>query len=130
MTDHLNLLAKSQEGIKLSGVMRDFKRFTAVTLHKQIQQKTESRKYWMNWICDQHKFYHKKNQQFQIWQPGNYAIPITENKDFDIKLNYIHQNPVKQKHVKNPEDWIYSSATDYAGGKGPVVIEKINFFEY
>jgi lysophospholipid acyltransferase (LPLAT)-like uncharacterized protein len=34
------------------------------------------------------------------------------------KLNYIHNNPVKAEFVNRPEDYRYSSAIDYAGGKG------------
>ena len=30
-------------------------------------------------------------------------------------FNYIHQNPVKANLCKKPEDWRYSSASDYAG---------------
>ncbi len=32
-----------------------------------------------------------------------------------VCMNYIHQNPVKANLVKKPEDWLYSSASDYAG---------------
>jgi len=31
------------------------------------------------------------------------------------KLDYIHQNPVRAGKVKNPEDFLYSSAIDYPG---------------
>jgi hypothetical protein len=34
------------------------------------------------------------------------------------KLDYIHNNPVEAGFVTNAADWIYSSAIDYAGGKG------------
>ena len=30
-------------------------------------------------------------------------------------FEYIHQNPVKANLVTKPEDWVYSSAKDYAG---------------
>jgi putative transposase len=30
-------------------------------------------------------------------------------------LRYIHNNPVKPRLAKHPEDWIFSSARDYAG---------------
>jgi hypothetical protein len=33
-------------------------------------------------------------------------------------MNYIHNNPVKAGTVWKPEDYRYSSATDYAGEKG------------
>jgi len=38
------------------------------------------------------------------------------------KMNYIHHNPVKSGLVANPEDYLYSSARDYAGEKGLVEI--------
>jgi len=37
-------------------------------------------------------------------------------------MNYIHNNPVKSELVANPEDYLYSSALDYAGEKGLVEI--------
>jgi putative transposase len=36
----------------------------------------------------------------------------------DSKLDYIHENPVKEGVVEKPEDYIYSSARDYAGIRG------------
>jgi len=30
-------------------------------------------------------------------------------------FNYIHNNPVEAKLVARPEDWVYSSASDFAG---------------
>jgi hypothetical protein len=40
------------------------------------------------------------------------------NKVITEKINYIHQNPVEAGLVFRPEDYIYSSAIDYAGEKG------------
>lgn len=34
------------------------------------------------------------------------------------KLDYIHNNPVVSGFVDNPDDWLFSSARDYAGRKG------------
>ncbi|WP_371814403.1 hypothetical protein [Imperialibacter sp. 75] len=36
----------------------------------------------------------------------------------DQKLDYIHQNPVKEGFCWEPQEYKYSSAIDYAGGKG------------
>lgn len=41
------------------------------------------------------------------------------------KLNYIHQNPVKAGIVENPEDYLYSSARNYAGVKGFIEVKFI-----
>jgi putative transposase len=34
------------------------------------------------------------------------------------KLSYIHNNPVESGFVDSPEEWLFSSARDYAGRKG------------
>ena len=43
---------------------------------------------------------------------------ITTYDFYMEKLNYIHMNPVRQEFVDKPEDYLYSSARDYCGGKG------------
>jgi hypothetical protein len=42
---------------------------------------------------------------------------ITQMDFFNQKLNYIHQNPVKAGIVLRSEDFLYSSASNYAGIK-------------
>jgi hypothetical protein len=37
------------------------------------------------------------------------------------KLNYIHMNPVKAGIVDVPEDYVYSSARNYAGRQDCVI---------
>ena len=41
------------------------------------------------------------------------------------KLDYIHNNPVEVGFVCKAEDYIYSSARDYAGKKGLLKISLI-----
>jgi len=41
------------------------------------------------------------------------AMPVINEK-----INYIHQNPVEEGLVFKADDYIYSSAIDYAGEKG------------
>ena len=60
----------------------------------------------------------KKIKNYRFWQEGNDAQGIYLNEYFEQKLNYIHYNPVKAEIVNRPEDYRYSSAIDYAGGKG------------
>ena len=48
---------------------------------------------------------------------------VLHNVDiFEQKLNYIHDNPVQEGLVQYPEDFIYSSARDYAGDKGLIQV--------
>ena len=42
------------------------------------------------------------------------------------KLDYIHYNPVEAGFVEKPEEYLYSSARDYYGGKGLVEITRLD----
>jgi REP element-mobilizing transposase RayT len=57
-----------------------------------------------------------------------YDSQIIQSEKFYLqKLNYIHYNPL-QEHwqlVKNPEDYIYSSASNYILGRGAYEVEVI-----
>jgi REP-associated tyrosine transposase len=63
------------------------------------------------------------NIKFQFWQQDNHPIELDNNKIIEQKLDYIHENPVKQGFVNLPECYDWSSAIDYDGGKGLVDIE-------
>lgn len=56
----------------------------------------------------------KKNQKYKVWQ-GGYHAEIAQSKWFiKQKINYIHNNPVKDKIVTLPEDCYFSSARNCA----------------
>jgi putative transposase len=61
-------------------------------------------------------------KDYKVWTDDNHAINLgIENIDMMEKINYIHNNPVVAGIVKNPEEYIYSSAFEYSSrGKGLV----------
>ena len=61
----------------------------------------------------------------QFWQQHNKPIELWSTDVIDQKMDYIHQNPVVSGFVMEPEYWKYSSAIDYAGGKGLLEIDYI-----
>ncbi|MFV0500237.1 MAG: hypothetical protein ACK5MH_01425 [Bacteroidales bacterium] len=60
-----------------------------------------------------------------IWQEGFDCQEIYSIDYLQQKLNYIHNNPVKEEFVYLPEEYKYSSAIDYAGRKGILNVEVI-----
>ena len=62
-----------------------------------------------------------KNRQF--WQQHNKPIELWSPAVIDQKMNYIHMNPVEAGFVSEPAHWKYSSANDYAGGKGTLEMD-------
>ncbi|WP_181309095.1 transposase, partial [Rufibacter sp. XAAS-G3-1] len=118
MSNHLHVIASAKEGKNLSDILRDFKQFTSRKITEAIQVENESRKEWML-----HRFrfaasVHAKSHHSKFWQDGNEAKEIHSNEFLQQKVDYIHQNPVRAEIVQEPEQYVYSSAVDYAGGKG------------
>jgi len=55
------------------------------------------------------------NTRYQFWQQHNHPIELNTNEIIDQRLNYLHNNPVEAGVVLSPEDYLYSSAVNYAG---------------
>ncbi len=50
---------------------------------------------------------------------------IQTESQLKIKMEYIHNNPVKAGLVQKAEDWMYSSAADWlTSGSGLIKIDK------
>lgn len=114
MSSHLHILCKGTEGFILSDIMLDFKKFTSKQIVKTIQDEPEGRREWMleyfRKSCE-----HLKKEQYKVWQGGYHAEIVQSNWFIKQKINYIHNNPVKDKIVTLPEDYYFSSASNYAG---------------
>ena len=122
MSNHMHVIWQAKEGYQLSAIIRDFKKFTAKRILQMINEEQESRRKWM---LKKFEFAGKRLKRitnYKFWQDSNHAIMLEafDTKMKDQKLEYIHNNPVKAMLVNNPEDYIFSSAIDYADGKGLV----------
>ena len=60
------------------------------------------------------------NKEHQFWQQHNQPLVMSNAVIFEQKLNYIHNNPVEMGFVDSPEEYVYSSARDYAKERGLV----------
>ena len=119
MTNHTHMIVGSSGINNVSDIMRDFKKFTSKEILRTLQiDGTESRREWMLNRFEYGGKNDKKIKNYRFWQEGNNAQALYLNVYFNQKLNYIHQNPVKAEFVNRAEDYRYSSAIDYAGGKG------------
>ena len=117
MTNHIHLIIKAKDGFLLPDILRDLKKFTSKQIIKAIEDNPqESRKEWLL------RGFRMNNQRghYQFWQVGSHPIELWSAAVIDEKLNYLHQNPVKSGFVFRAEDYMYSSAADYAGEKGLV----------
>ena len=125
MSNHLHLIAEAREGFDLSDILRDFKKFTSKEIIREIMEYPESRR---DWLLDRFEYagrHDKKIKGYKFWQDGNEAKEIHTTEFLKQKLDYIHKNPVEAEYVDNPEDYRYSSARDYNGGRGLINVEKV-----
>ncbi len=113
MSNHIHMVVDSQGLFSLKDIIRDFKKFTSKSILRQIQSEPESRREWFIQLFKDAAEESKKHKNYKFWQPGNYAIEVYTEKFVWIKINYIHNNPVKAGLVKSPLDWVYSSASNY-----------------
>ncbi len=122
MSNHIHLILRSKSS-NLSGTIRDLKKYTSKKCIEAIRTENESRREWMLPLFKSAGLINSNNSTYQFWRQDNKPIELFSNEVFDQKLQYIHMNPVESGIVENPEDYLYSSARDYAGVKGLVDIE-------
>ncbi len=67
----------------------------------------------------------QKHTVYRFWQDGGgYDRNLFGPATIYSAINYIHNNPVRRGLVTLPEDWIWSSAREYAGlGQGPIPVD-------
>jgi len=125
MSSHVHLIIGSK-GERMEDIIRDMKKHTAKTILKAIaENQQESRREWMLWMFARAGKRNSNNTTYQFWQQHNQPIELNTNFLIDQKLHYIHQNPVEAGFVREPEEYSYSSAGDYAGIKGMVPVTQV-----
>lgn len=117
MSNHIHLIARTDNESGLSTILQHFKSFTAKEILKRIQDRRmpESRREWLlnHFAFNARK--HRTGRDHQVWEHDNHPIALYTPKVIRQKLNYIHLNPVKAKIVAEPGHYLYSSASNYLG---------------
>ncbi|MFO0478927.1 MAG: REP-associated tyrosine transposase [Bacteroidota bacterium] len=126
MSNHIHLIANTNEPFPLKDTIRDFKKFTSRKIISLIQTEPESRREWMLSFFKNEGAKHAKNIDYKFWQDGNHAIELYNEKFVWDKINYIHNNPVEVSFVKYPHEWVYSSATNYQEKESILFIETVS----
>jgi putative transposase len=100
MPSHVHLVLFIN-GTELSGLMRDFKKYTG------------------------QKIARSRGIKGGIWMPRYDRVAIWSAEVMNTKLEYIHYNPVKAGLVAEASDWQWSSAADYlTESQGPLPVWK------
>lgn len=116
MPNHFHLLLTGEEQKFVSQFMGTLKQYSARQI---INWCTQNREIKLLKIFSSSAKEAKQNHKYKVWQSRFHNIVITEYKDFLIKLNYIHKNPLQDRWrlCENAEDYYYSSARYYFRGE-------------
>ncbi len=109
MPNHLHLILYIPNGESVSDFMRDFKKYTSTKIRQMLD--CQNYKDLVERLRSNAKG--KKNRVFKFWMDRFDDLIITTEKTLGVKINYIHNNPIKERLVDKPEDWKFSSARNY-----------------
>ena len=111
MPNHIHLIWQISGDHKKENVQRDFLKYTAQKIKQKMHNDNPS-------LLSQ-LLVNAKDRKYQIWERNPLSIDLFSNEILLQKLNYIHDNPIKEKWclAKLPEHYIYSSAAFYHTGK-------------
>ena len=123
MSNHLHLVCQAKEGIGISAIIRDLKKFTSKTIVSLIGEIPESRREWLLYRFEFAGKYDNRIKKYKFWQETNHAVLLENAEMIDQRVNYIHENPVRSLVVANTYEYLFSSAVDYAGEKGYVDVQ-------
>jgi REP element-mobilizing transposase RayT len=130
MSHHLHLLIKTPEGSGPAFFERDFKKYTTPEIIKAIEMEMDLRKDWMVQRFEDYAKSLKRIEKLHLWQNCSSPLHIdcTQPDLLTARIEHIHENPVRERIIDLPEAYLYSSARDYAGGKGLVKVKVIQTY--
>lgn len=111
MPSHLHVMLGLKRADLLSRFMQSFKILSSKKI-KEVLTSEVQRKFMVG-------------GKFRFWMAGFDDFVVLSEDQFRTKLNYIHNNPVKAGLVKDPADYLFSSASDWLNGiPGLIPIDK------
>jgi putative transposase len=121
----LHLVCSIDPPLRMTDFLSDYKKFTAKTVLDEIQIMPESRREWMLYRFEFAGKFDNRIQKYRFWQDKSHPIELTTNEMIEQRINYIHENPVRTGIVASAEEYLHSSARNYAGLSSVIEIDEI-----
>jgi len=115
MPEHFHIILRCKELVK---TVQLIKMYSAKQIIKELKANNN---YSILEKLSLNKKEYKTNSDYQVWQEGYHPQVILNEKVYEQKVNYIHNNPVKRGLVEEITDWKYSSAGFFLKGKESLI---------
>jgi putative transposase len=127
MTSHLHLIVRPQDAMAPAYFERDFKKFTTPLILKALEMEMDFRREWMMRHFEDYGKPLRRIEKFHLWQNCSSPLRIDcqQPKCLLDRIAHIHENPVREMIVEQPEAYLHSSARDYAGMRGLVNVRVV-----
>ena len=113
MPSHIHLIIQSVRKGDVSNFMREWKSITARNILNFAKEK--SPQLLKQFEEASVKYHLSSKQKYHVWEARFDDLQLKTKETTRIKMNYIHENPVKKEIVEIPEQYMYSSAGWYDG---------------
>ena len=113
MKTHLHMLVNTDDPHHLKDTIRDFKKFVTKRIVNLLKTERDEESVRLLKLFSHEARFSAKHARYKLWMVGNHAIEVSDEKMAWIKINYIHNNPVKAGYVPYHYNWEYSSASNY-----------------
>jgi REP element-mobilizing transposase RayT len=127
MSSHLHLVVRTKDGSAPAYFERDFKKYTTPALLKTLETEMDFRREWMLSRFEEYGNTLRRLEKFHVWQNCSSPLRIDSGQPRLLmdRISHIHENPVREGIVEQPEHYLFSSARDYAGIRGLVAVRVI-----
>jgi len=115
MPTHLHLIINSQESENIKSFMQNPLRKGSIRIVEYLERNLEQNVDMIEFQQFLQSFRNHANppSQHAVWKEKSSGIPVYTDRVMKIKLDYIHNNPVRAGLIKEPQDYLYSSFRNY-----------------
>jgi putative transposase len=127
MTSHLHLVIRTADASTPAYFERDFKKYTTPAVLKMIEMEMDLRRLWIFQRFEDYGKSLRRIEKCHLWQNCSAPLRIDSQQPRSLieRITHIHENPVREKIVEHAEDYLFSSARDYAGMSGLVKVKVV-----
>jgi REP element-mobilizing transposase RayT len=127
MSSHLHLVLRTKDAAAPAFFERDFKKYTTPALLKTIEMEMDLRRDWMLQRFEEYSRSLRRLEKFNLWQNCSSPLRIDQEQPRLLmdRIIHVHENPVREAIVDQPEAYLFSSARDYVGIRGLVEVKVV-----